>query len=109
MVFIDGSNFYHGLKNTLGTNRIKFHDFSKYLCGDRKLVSIEYYNCPLNQQISPAAYSNQQRFFDRLKTIPQLNLHLAKLVLRYDFSRKNKVLVEKGLDVLLAVHMFKQA
>lgn len=109
MVFIDGSNFYHGLKAATGTNRIKFLEFAKYLCEGRTLVSIEYYNCPMLQELDPKKYADQHRFFSRLKTIPQLNLHLARLVKRFDVGKKSQVVVEKGLDVLLAVHLFKHA
>lgn len=109
MLFIDGSNFYHGLKKNFGTTRIKFVGFSKYLRSGRKLVSIEYYNAPLSQQLNPVSYAGQQRFFEAIKRLPELNLHLVKLVKRFDITKQNQVIVEKGLDVMLAVHMFKHA
>lgn len=108
MLFIDGSNFYHGLKTT-GSNRISFQKFADKLCHGRKLVSIEYYNCPLNQQHDPNGYSGQLRFFNAIKKIPKLNLHLARLVPRRDVTKKHTAIIEKGLDVMLAIHMFKHA
>ena len=39
MVFIDGSNLYHGLKNALGHARIDLSKFVELLCEGRKLIT----------------------------------------------------------------------
>ncbi|OYD13723.1 hypothetical protein CH333_10175 [candidate division WOR-3 bacterium JGI_Cruoil_03_44_89] len=44
-IFIDGSNFYHGMRDNLGKDiNIDFEKFSKLLPGSRKLVRTYYYN-----------------------------------------------------------------
>ena len=48
MIFIDGSNLYHGLKAAVGHARIDFGRFCTELCGSsRRLVHAHYYNVPL--------------------------------------------------------------
>ena len=63
MVFVDGSNFYHGLKATIGTAAINFPQFSRRLVGSsRTLVRTYYYNAPIPQLPDQERYKAQQRF-----------------------------------------------
>jgi 6-hydroxy-3-succinoylpyridine 3-monooxygenase len=113
MIFIDGSNFYHNLKNNRFNPKIDFKKFSDLLCGDRKYVRSYYYNTPLKQEEDPAAYRKQQAFLDALRRTPYLELKLGY------FLKKTKVCsncssvlnypVEKGCDVTLAVDMMSMA
>jgi hypothetical protein len=48
-IFIDDSNFYHGLKTHIGNTKVDFSKFSQLLCGNRELVRAYYYNAPVNQ------------------------------------------------------------
>ena len=63
VIFIDGSNFYHGLKEEMGKAGIDFATFISMLCGERQLVRAYYYNAAVNQQSNPQQYKAQQRFF----------------------------------------------
>ena len=78
-IFIDGSNFYHGLKTCISNTKVDFSKFSQLLCGGRELVRAYYYNAPVNQQAFPNIYKDQQRFFDSLKTVPYFVLKLGRL------------------------------
>lgn len=118
MVFIDGSNLYHGLKATIGHARLAFERFSAELCGStRRLVHTHYYNIPVRQADDPAAYAGQQRFFSQLRKIPHFTVHLGRLA---DRERNEKCpscghvctvryQTEKGVDVQLAAHMLAHA
>ena len=100
-IFIDGSNFYHSLKETLGHARVDFAHLVKRLAGDnRQLVRVYYYNAPVNQKEVPEQYARQLRFFDSLRALDYFELKLGRLARRPDGH-----MVEKGVDVKLAVDM----
>ncbi|MCW3134323.1 MAG: NYN domain-containing protein [Methanophagales archaeon] len=103
-LFIDGSNFYHGLKANLGRTRVDFYKFATLLCGEnRKLIRIYYYNAPHKKEIDEEKYKSQQKFFSLLERTPYLELKLGRLEPRGD------TFIEKGVDILLAVDMLKYA
>jgi len=130
-IFIDGSNFYHGLKNCIGNTKIDFAKFSDLLCADRELVRAYYYNAPVNQQEFPDIYKDQQKFFDSLKTVPYFVLKLGRLEKRTIKIDKEELVktfgedtakiilekwgevvvtyVEKGVDIDLATDMLRLA
>lgn len=79
MVFIDGSNLYHGLHHEFGHARIDFIRFCDLLCGaQRRLVHTHYYNVPVRQATDPLEYAKQQKFFSKLQAIPHFTLHLGR-------------------------------
>lgn len=81
MVFIDGSNFYYGLLETLGHARIDFACFCDLLCGQkRRLIRAHYYNVPVRQATDPVRYAQQQKFFHGLRSILHFSLSLGRLV-----------------------------
>ena len=103
-IFIDGSNFYHGLKHNIHKTNIDFYKFSMMLCGDkRKLIRTYYYNAPLNREDDEERYRSQQRFFTVLRNTSYLEIKLGRLV------NRNGVHVEKGVDIYLAVDMLRYA
>jgi len=130
-IFIDGSNFYHGLKAFIGNTKVDFAKFSKLLCGDRELVRAYYYNVPVNQEAFPDIYKDQQRFFDSLKNVPYFALKLGRLEKRIiNVDRQGLIktfgediakliiekwgetivtYVEKGVDIDLATDMLRLA
>ncbi|MBN1572047.1 MAG: NYN domain-containing protein [Deltaproteobacteria bacterium] len=102
-IFIDGSNFYHGLKTFLGHARVNFEKFCNVLTEGRHLTRIYYYNAPLPQDFDSERYREQQKFFESIRKIPYLDLKLGKIEIR------GAALVEKGVDVLIAIDMIKYA
>lgn len=102
-IFIDGSNFYHGLKATFGKANIDFEKFAEKLCGGRTLVRTYYYNVPVNRQDGEERYRSQQKFFAKLHNIPYMEVKLGRLV------KRPGGMVEKGVDVKLAVDMLVMA
>lgn len=103
-IFVDGSNFYHGLKSSRSPTKFDFHKFAVTLCGnDRKLVRLYYYNVPRDRQADPQKYKDQQRFFERLHHTPYLEMKLGRL------ERRGETYVEKGVDILIATDMINYA
>lgn len=105
MVFIDGSNFYHSLKLVRSSPQIDFQYLINKLVGIRNLIRIYYYNSPVNQSDVPEQYKSQQAFFTMLKkSVDYLEIRLGKLE-----KREGGRIVEKGVDVKLAVDMVAHA
>lgn len=104
-VFIDGNNFYFGLKRIYGNNLsdFDFEKFCKFLSENNELVNIFYYNADLDKERNFEKYKSQQKFFRRLEDIPKFNLILCNLIKRRLGDEYYYVLKED--DIHLAVDM----
>ena len=114
-IYIDGPNFYHGLQS-IGK---KYREFQFNFAGigrslatkNRNLVGINYYSSPFNQQRNPRTYSEQQKFFARLRK-EGINLTLCKLEFRVvninAHIQQSKGTI-KGDDIAIAVDMLSDA
>ena len=112
-IFIDGSNFYHALKEANLPVRVDFGKLGAKLTGtDRQLVHTYYYNTPLirprrddpQYDAKDQRCRSQQRFFNALRFIPNLTFKPGR------FQRlPNGGQVEKGVDVMLAIDMLTLA
>jgi uncharacterized LabA/DUF88 family protein len=98
-VFIDGSNFYHLLKENGLTTNIDFGKMTRLLLKERRLMRIYYYNAPVREEDSIERYKSQQKFFQNLKKTPYLELKLGRL------ERRGDTVVEKGVDVMMVTDM----
>ncbi|RKZ34269.1 NYN domain-containing protein [bacterium] len=103
MMFIDGSNLYHGMRDILGKVNIDYECFIKKLVGDRYLVRVYYYTPVINREEAEEQYHSQQRFLTYLTDINYVQAKFGKLV------RQGEILVEKSIDVKLAVDMVRYA
>lgn len=103
MIFIDGSNLYHSLKNECGRTDIDLSKFGQCLTRGRRLVRTYYYNAQVDQTKDPSSYQGQQRFLTALKHLPYFEVRLGRLVYR------SGVPFEKGIDVRLAADMLTHA
>lgn len=102
MIFIDGSNLYHGAKAVLGEAKLDFEKLIEKLVSldrDRELVRTYYYNAVLDMKDDENGYKAQQRFFHRLSFIPNFEVKLGRLEKHGDKK------VEKGVDVEIATDM----
>ena len=102
MIFIDGSNMYHSLKNFFKRTDIDIGKFCDKLLEKRRLVRIYYYNARVGQREEPDRYYDQQKFFAGVNTIPYCELRLGRLV--YNNWPAGPP-YEKGVDILLATDM----
>lgn len=108
-IFIDGSNFYHGLKENVGYANIDFEVFCDMLCGSRLLGRIYYYNTPVIREDDEVRYRDQQRFFDKLRKVPYLEIKYGRMQKKRNTATGAQVTVEKGVDVHIAVDMLYYA
>ena len=102
MVFIDGSNLYHSLKNHFGRTDLDFGRFTRSLLGRRNLVRIYYYNAKVGLKEEPERYRQQQSFLASVNAIPYCELRLGRLVYT---NWPGVPPFEKGIDVQLATDM----
>jgi len=113
VLFIDGSNFYYGLKNVYGDEKsltkFNFLKLGNVLAGKRSLLRIFYYNAPLDYNSNPEAYSKQQKFFEGIKLTDKVKLILSRLQKRKIKGTNNFYYVVKGDDIHIAVDMVKGA
>ncbi len=103
MIFIDGSNLYHSLKNYFKRADMDVGKFCRKIINRRELVRIYYYNARVGQKQEPELYKQQQAFFDGINAIPYTELRLGRLV--YTNNWPSVPPYEKGTDVQLATDM----
>ena len=106
-IFIDGSNLYHSLR-AIHVEKIDYQKLVNVLRKERLLISVFYYNAPLDISIDKKKYWEQQRFFDILKKLPGFNIVLCrrKKFKKADGSFGFEV---KGDDVYLAIDLVSGA
>ena len=102
MIFIDGSNLYHSLKNIFGRTDLDIGKFCRKLLGRRRLTRIYYYNAKVGRKEEPERYRKQQEFFSSVNAIPYSELRLGRLVYT---NWPTVPPYEKGIDVQLATDM----
>ena len=102
MIFIDGSNLYHSLKNFFKRTDLDIGKLSNKLLDRRRLVRIYYYNARVGLKEEPERYQDQQKFFANVNAIPYSELRLGRLVY---FNWPNSPPYEKGVDIQLATDM----
>lgn len=104
-IFIDGSNFYHSVKDTfnLHDSQIDFAKLIEILRKDRLLIGTYYYNAPLDINYNKEVYWKQQKFFADLRKISALHIILTHM---RKTKQGGKVYYSvKGDDIHLAIDM----
>ena len=102
MIFIDGSNLYHSLKNYFKRTDLDIGKLSHKLLDKRRLVRIYYYNARVGRQEEPERYQDQQKFFAGITAIPYTELRLGRLVYN---NWPSVPPYEKGVDIQLTTDM----
>lgn len=91
-----------------GTSQFDYAGFIEYLTKDNELVYIGYYvgqvRMEKNNPRSEELYANQQKFFHHLKEQIQ-NVEIV----RGHIQNYNGIYKEKGVDVRLALDIYRQA
>lgn len=105
-VYIDGSNFYFSVKGKFKC-KVDIEKFCNKLTGEDSLIKIKYYIAPVEQFSNPKMYAEQQKFFRKLKKIPNLKIIFGRLEKR---KKDGKIyFVEKATDVNLALDLVLDA
>jgi len=112
-IFIDGNNFYHGLRSIYGKEvslkELNYKNLISSLANEREVSEIFYYNAELDKSNNLKKFNSQKEFFDKLKKIPKLNLILCKLLKRRIKGTNKFYYVFKGDDIYLAVDLVSGA
>jgi uncharacterized LabA/DUF88 family protein len=113
VLFVDGNNFYYGLKSIYGDDKA-LSDFNFVKLGEKliekeELSKVFYYNAPLHIDENPKKYWKQQKFFDRLRKNDKVELRLSRLQKRKIKGTDKHYYVVKGDDIHLAAEMVKEA
>ena len=99
-IFIDGSNLYHALRSNFGRYDLNFADFTKRLCGQRRMFRTYYYNVLQDPTQRAEGHREQQEFLNTLRETPYLEVRLGGTKLA-----QGGVPVEKGIDVMLVTDL----
>ena len=81
VLFIDGNNWFHGLKK-LGIadlGRLDYGKISTKLVGSREWVATRYYIGRVPQSGDVTLYANQRRFLAKLEADSRITTHLGRL------------------------------
>ena len=98
IIYIDGSNFYFSVKKTFNC-KVDIERFCRKLSENNDLVRINYYTSPVGES-NPEMYTEQQKFFEKLKKIDKLKIVFGRLE---KHKKDGKTLyVEKATDINLA-------
>jgi len=106
VIYIDGSNFYFSLKKRFGC-KVDIEKFCKKLANNSIIAKINYYISPIERVNNPEMYANQQKFFEKLKEISNLNIVLGRLEKRKTNGEVHYV--EKATDVNLTLDLVLDA
>ena len=80
VVFIDGNNFYHGMKSVgVSSMELDYGLFSQKLVGMREWVETRYYVGQVRQEGDLTRYQNQRRFLHRLDGFDCVNYYLGRV------------------------------
>ena len=102
MIFLDGSNLYHSLKNYFKRTDLDIGKFCQKLLDKRRLIRIYYYNARVGLTEEPERYREQQKFFNSVVAVPYTELRLGRLVYN---NWPAAPPYEKGVDIQLATDM----
>ena len=102
-IFVDGSNFYHGLKKECQNVKLDYWLFSRLLASGRKVIRTNYYTSTIDAKRDPTGAKHQQKFLDALRQVPYITVKHRPLKYR------NDAVLEKGVDILIATDMLSGA
>ena len=103
IVFIDGSNLYHVLTENCGRHDVQFGKFAEKLANGRDLRRTYYYNIRQQSERHPETRVEQEKFLQVLYDTPYLEVRLGIS------KQRGESMVEKGVDVMIAIDLVKAA
>lgn len=106
MIFIDGSNICHSLKDECSRTDVDYGKFVTCLADGRDLRRTYYYGALVDQTKDTKGYRDQQRFLASLRGVPYFEVRMGRLVYR---NWPTSPPFEKGIDVRLATDMLTHA
>jgi uncharacterized LabA/DUF88 family protein len=83
--FVDGSNFYHGLKSAgaKAQGTLSFAKIARKLAGPREWTGLRYYVGQMKQTDNGTLYAEQRSFIDRQKKLDdRISFHMGRMETR---------------------------
>lgn len=113
-VYIDGQNFYHGLKDyKLDGKSFNFRTFAEELCARKTLVAIKYFGAKYPSSESLQRHNADDAFFKTLTEKLKIQVIEGRFQVLELKSRTGKITRrlprEKGVDVRLATELIIDA
>jgi len=124
VIFIDGTNLFHGLWDCYRTHILDIQELAiKLCCSNRELEQIRYYYSPFIKQINSRMYVIQQKYIETIRSHDNVHIVEGKYVRKPILFKKETMdkirsyltpddlwtYVEKGIDVKIAVDMITLA
>ena len=112
-LFIDGNNWYHGIKNLGITDRrrLDYGKISTKLVRDRDWIATRYYIGRVPQTRDLTLYAEQRRFLAKLESNPRISTHLGRLESRQSVNKAalelRSYLANTSLDFKVALGLRK--
>ena len=80
-LFVDGNNWYHGLKDlgSVHLGRLDYRKLSLKLVGPRRWIATRYYIGRVPQSGDTKLYADQRQFLAKLDADPLISTHLGRL------------------------------
>lgn len=113
-VFIDGGYLDHVIADEFQGQKVDYSLLSKNVVeqagADNEILRIYYYHCLPYQGNPPTPEESQrfgqmQRFFRALQRTPRFEVRLGRLAFRGLDSRRNPILEQKRVDLLLGLDL----
>jgi len=101
IVFIDGNNLYFGLKKNVGNYNLNYDKFINKLAAGYDLIRAYFYTAEFRREDDEKIFGSQQKFLTYLQEVPKMQVVTARI------ERRGDHLVEKGVDVQLAVDLVR--
>ena len=101
MVFIDGNNLYFGMKKNVGNYNLNYWKFIQKIVGDCELVRAYFYTAIFRKEDDEKLFNSQQKFLSYLQEVPYMQVTTGRI------EKRGEALVEKGVDVNLAVDLVR--
>lgn len=115
MVFIDGSNLYHIIRDMFSpeeyqqlkaeSKNFNYEKLLNHIARGRKIIRTYFYTSSLDKSKDEQTFSKQQKFFEKLKRIPNLYLVLCRMQ-KQRINGKDFYHVKED-DIRLAIDMIK--
>ncbi len=103
-VYVDGRNIWHGCAAVGHPTYLDFWKLGAWAVPSARVQQVNYYDCPLDQTTSKAAYADQRRFLAHLRSRPDTRVRLG-----YRGRRAGGVMVHKGVDTKLTTDLIVDA
>jgi len=113
IVFIDGNNWYHCLKEASVADkfRLDYKKISEKLLGPRNWIGTRYYIGRVDSRQAATVYADQRRFINALeKTDPRITVHLGRIEPRVVESEAASELLQyvHGLKMKIDTRVFTE-